>query len=1455
MLRFFILVVLIFNLHAIENRVSEVYINKSNELKKELKDLIQRKKFDTLSIAMGISRNSDIVKAFSQNDSNLVSFELISKDLKHATSLKNVWFQLITKDGKSLYRSWTDKRGDSLTFRSDISQIIQNKKLTQSISIGKYDMTFNAIVPVYDNRNILLGFFETITHFNSIDRVLQKQGVKSVVLVDKVYRSRITTPFTEKFINNYYVANKDAQEVLMNMLNEKHIDKFIPTIKQDIYYLDQKNKMLVTYYEILDIENKPIGHYLLFFPYDEITMTDTIKLTNKEKMWLKSNNVIRVGGEMDWPPFDFVDEKGNYQGLAKDYLRKIEEKTGLQFDILTGYTWNELLEMGKSKKLDILPVAYFTKNRLNYFKFTKPYMNLEHYIFMQEGYGHDVKRIEDLENKRVAIIKGYATIDTIKEKVPGVKLVYVDSVLDGLRALLLNKADAMIEVFPAVNYAMLNNTITSIKAVCRADLGKVKLHMMVRKDYEVLYNLLQKGIDAISDDERQEIMQKWTGIKSKKDNSFQNLLNKEEKAYLKNSQSVNIISSPDWPPFDFLNKKGEYSGIGNEYFEEVSKITGLKFHHVKAKSWNDAINKIKNADADIFTCAKQTPERDKYLNFTDTYINYPLVIVTRNNAPFIGSIEDLKNKKIALIKNFSTTELLKKEYPSLNVVLVKNTVEALKKVSKGEAFAYVGSLGEVSFVIKEEGLFNLKVAGITKYKFSWGGAVRKELPKELLSIFNKALASISDAKKNEIYNRWVSVKLEEHVDYSLLWKLGGGALIFISIIVFWNRKMAKEIKKRKVIQHKLDEERTFIGSIISSSQDALIVINKKSIVTIWNDSATAIFGYTKEDMTGQSIEKIIPHKFRESHFSGITRVLANGDRKLLGKGAVEIEGIHKDGSIIEIDLALNTFIIDNEVFFSASIRDIHERKELANKVEENRLFLNTLLDSQEQIIITTDGEVLHSCNRAFKEFYGIQTMEEFTKDYDCICDTFDSDSPEGYLQKEVCDLSWIDYIILNPNKTHKAQITWNEKVYTFSVSAAGLALEGEHILSAVFTDITVLQEQEKALKENRLFLNTLLDSQEQVIITTDGSVLHSCNRAFKEFYGIQTMEEFTKDYDCICDTFDSDSPEGYLQKEVCDLSWIDYIILNPNKTHKAQITWNEKVYTFSVTAARLALEGEHILSAVFTDITVLEEQSNVLKELHNKLSDSIEYASLIQHALIPKNNVLDEFFDDYFAIWKPRDVVGGDIYLVEKISEHEVLVMVVDCTGHGVPGAFVTMLVKAIERQITSSIGTKDTLITPGEMLSVFNKSIKHLLQQESDEAISNAGFDAGIVYYNKKEKLVRFAGAVTPLYIVENGELKTIKPDRHSIGYKKSDINYEFTDHSLSIDDNTIVYITTDGYIDQNGGEKGFPFGKKQFKKIIENNFERPLIQQQELFLENLDTYQGNYETNDDITILGLKF
>lgn len=290
----------------------------------------------------------------------------------------------------------------------------------------------------------------------------------------------------------------------------------------------------------------------------------------------------------------------------------------------------------------------------------------------------------------------------------------------------------------------------------------------------------------------------------------------------------------------------------------------------------------------------------------------------------------------------------------------------------------------------------------------------------------------------------------------------------------------------------------------------------------------------------------------------------------------------------------------------------------------------------------------------------------------------------------------------------------------------------------------------------------------------------------------------------------------------------------------------------------LNTDGEIVeFIGIRNDITELEQTKKELEITNHNIKDSIQYASLIQNTLIPSNQLFSKYFKDHFTYWEPKDIVGGDIYLFEELrDDNECLLMMIDCTGHGVPGAFVTMIVKSLERKIISEIEYDPSKeVSPSEILNHFNKEMKKILKQENKDSLSNVGFDGAIIYYNKKDNIVKFSSANTPLFYIDNtNTFNIIKGSKHSVGYKNSDSNFHFEEHCLKIEKNMKFYLTTDGYLDQNGGEKSFPFSKKRFQQTLQKHYSKPFEEQKKLFVEALTKYQGDEERNDDITLIGFE-
>ncbi len=274
----------------------------------------------------------------------------------------------------------------------------------------------------------------------------------------------------------------------------------------------------------------------------------------------------------------------------------------------------------------------------------------------------------------------------------------------------------------------------------------------------------------------------------------------------------------------------------------------------------------------------------------------------------------------------------------------------------------------------------------------------------------------------------------------------------------------------------------------------------------------------------------------------------------------------------------------------------------------------------------------------------------------------------------------------------------------------------------------------------------------------------------------------------------------------------------------------------------------------------LEESKKELEAIFTHTRESIEYASLIQGAVVSQSHEMKTFFKDHFSMWTPKDTVGGDIWLFNELRhKDECLLFFIDCTGHGVPGAFVTMIVKSIEREIILNIKKDKKLnISPATILGQFNKIMKVLLKQETKDSISNVGWDGGIIYYNKRTQILKFAGAETPLfYMTKDGEFNTIKGNRYSVGYKKCSMDYEYKETIMEVEEGMKFWCTTDGYLDQNGGEKDFPFGKKRFGNIIKENHKKTMGEQKDIFVNEMTKYESmikDNDRNDDITMIAFE-
>lgn len=256
-----------------------------------------------------------------------------------------------------------------------------------------------------------------------------------------------------------------------------------------------------------------------------------------------------------------------------------------------------------------------------------------------------------------------------------------------------------------------------------------------------------------------------------------------------------------------------------------------------------------------------------------------------------------------------------------------------------------------------------------------------------------------------------------------------------------------------------------------------------------------------------------------------------------------------------------------------------------------------------------------------------------------------------------------------------------------------------------------------------------------------------------------------------------------------------------------------------------------------------------LRVKHKQIVDSINYSAMIQNSILPLNSEIENEIEDYFILWEPKSTVGGDIYQFEKFKDG-FLLFVIDCTGHGVAGAFMTMIVKTALDGIINLTNYKD----PALILKKLNSKIKATLKQDNSQTLADSGLDGGVLFFDKIEREVIYSGAKTPLFAVVNENLRVIESDRYSIGYKSSNNSIDFTNYSFKLNSKSYLYISTDGFLDQTGGKKGFSFGKSRFKRLILENYRKNFKIQKEIFSNALIEYQKDEDRCDDLTLIGFK-
>jgi len=329
-------------------------------------------------------------------------------------------------------------------------------------------------------------------------------------------------------------------------------------------------------------------------------------------------------------------------------------------------------------------------------------------------------------------------------------------------------------------------------------------------------------------------------------------LTKVEQNYLKNKKNIKMCIDPAWMPLESF-KNGQHVGITADYFELFKQNINLPIDVVKTKSWLQSLEYVQEHKCDILSLSMKTPQREEYLNFTTSYLDMPLVLATKNNITFISDFHTLTDEKIGITRGYNFKEVLKEKYPNLNLIEINNLQEGLQKVKVGELFGYVDTLVSIGYMFQEEFVGELKIAGKFDDSLNLSIAVRKD-DKILLDIFDRLVQNLSDEQHKKILNKWVAIKYEQTVDYTIVWQVM--IFIFILILFFIYRQVI--LKKANIDLKKAVEEKT--KELLHLNQNLEIKIQKA--VTDNRKKDQLLFTQTRLASMGEMIGNIA-HQWRQ----------------------------------------------------------------------------------------------------------------------------------------------------------------------------------------------------------------------------------------------------------------------------------------------------------------------------------------------------------------------------------------------------------------------------------------------------------------------------------------------------------------------------------------------------------------------------------------------------------------
>ncbi|MCP4357227.1 MAG: transporter substrate-binding domain-containing protein [Chloroflexi bacterium] len=546
-----------------------------------------------------------------------------------------------------------------------------------------------------------------------------------------------------------------------------------------------------------------------------------VNLTDAEKAWLAEHPTIRIGVDPEYAPYSFVDDNGQYVGVAMDFVDLISEQLGVSLEVVPGLTWPEIVEGARNREVDIIITAVQTDERDQFLDFTEIYIPTPLVIMIRVD-DSTLKAPEDLAGKTVALVDGYSSSERVLREHPTIEPLLVENPLEGLVAVSSGAADAYVGVLGINLYLASNYGVQNLQIATNYDLQGNGQRLASRNDWPELAPILEKTLKAIPEEQKSQIFQKWIPVQSAESpsNSANSLiLSAKESAWLAEHPIIRVAADPNYAPIAFTDGRGQFQGVAIDYLAQISDLLGVEFEITQTGTWDEVASRLENQEFDLFATAVPTPDQRQTSSFTSPYLTLPAVIFTHEDVSFIGDLSQLNGERVTAVKGFAVTEFLKRDYPEIELIETDDVAAALDPLTRKEAVAYIGSILTTGYYLRQGGYQNLKVSGQTPYQIELTLATRSDWP-VLAALLQKSLDSLAQEEHEAISRKWATIQIAQAINFRQIAFVGLAGISIVLLFTGWNMSLRREVSKRKQTEEALRQAKETAENAQSEAETA-----------------------------------------------------------------------------------------------------------------------------------------------------------------------------------------------------------------------------------------------------------------------------------------------------------------------------------------------------------------------------------------------------------------------------------------------------------------------------------------------------------------------------------------------------------------------------------------------------------------------------------------------------------